>query len=46
MDWAAAKRAAPIVGKWMGEILGWTETEQRMKVLEYIDLLNSFQSHV
>ena len=42
MDWEATKQAAPIVAKWMGEALGWSEIEQKTQTAEYVALLDSF----
>ncbi len=42
MDWEAAKQAAPIVAKWMGNELAWSEKEQIARVVEYIELIDSF----
>lgn len=42
MDWEAAKRAAPIVAKWMGRSLGWSVSVQKDHAETYIALLDSF----
>ena len=43
MDWDAAKKAAPVVAKWMGETLGWNEPEQKVRTAAYVALLDGFQ---
>lgn len=42
MDWDAAKQAAPVVAKWMGAELNWTETAQKEQTAAYLALLDSF----
>ncbi len=43
MDWDAAKKAAPVVAKWMGETLNWNETAKKARIAAYIALLDGFQ---
>ena len=42
MDWEAAKRATPIVAKWMGIALDWSLTTQEKNQKDYRDLLDNF----
>ncbi|MBK6995056.1 MAG: FAD-dependent oxidoreductase [Lewinellaceae bacterium] len=42
LDWEAARQAAPVVAKWMGKALAWSETEQTKRTEEYVALLDSF----
>ncbi len=42
LDWEAAKQAAPVVAKWMGAELGWSEMEQHGQTAAYMALLESF----
>lgn len=45
MDWDAAKRAAPEVGRLMGEALDWPASKQAQKAAEYIKLVEDFQHY-
>jgi hypothetical protein len=42
MDWEAARRATPIVAKWMGNALGWSATAREENQKAYTDLLDTF----
>lgn len=42
LDWEAAKLAAPVVAKWMGTALSWSQMEQTARTEEYVTLLDSF----
>jgi glycerol-3-phosphate dehydrogenase len=42
MDWEAAKRATPIVAKWMGITLNWSVTAREENQKAYTDLLDTF----
>ncbi len=42
LDWEDARKATPVVAKWMGKALAWSETEQTERTEEYLALLDSF----
>ena len=43
LDWEAAKQAAPVVARWMGQELGWSEAETQENIHAYLILLESFR---
>lgn len=42
LDWVAAKTAAPIVAKYLGAELGWSEAQHQTYLEAYLALLDQF----
>lgn len=43
LDWEAARRAAPIVAKWMGRELGWPDAQTEAEIRVYANLIARFE---